>query len=153
MDLSELNSNVKEELILDQKISIPKEYYVQSDILELSDVWIKGTITKDNESNFVLQAQVTGKMTLQDSISLEPVLYPFAIEIQEEVVETLQNKENTIDLPGVLWQNIMLEIPLKFTKVNDFENFKGDGWKLVSEETWKEETNPFHDLKSMMGEE
>ena len=38
---------------------------------------------------------------------------------------------------AILWQNIVLEVPLQFTKVEDLSKFHGDGWKLISEEEIK----------------
>ena len=46
-----------------------------------------------------------------------------------------------------------MEIPLRFTEVNDLTEFKGDGWKLLSEEDVKKGKNPFEELKTMFGEE
>ena len=53
----------------------------------------------------------------------------------------------------ILWQNIILEIPLKFTNVEDYSKFQGEGWKLVSEDELKVENNPFNELDSILGEE
>ena len=64
-----------------------------------------------------------------------------------------ENFENTLDILDVLWQNIVLEVPLRFTNVNDYSKFKGEGWKLLSEEDVKTSNNPFEDLKSMFGKE
>ena len=61
--------------------------------------------------------------------------------------------KNTLDITEILWQNIMLEVPLRFTTVDDYSKYQGDGWKLTSEEELKVENNPFNDLKKMMGGE
>jgi len=45
-----------------------------------------------------------------------------------------------------LWENIFLEVPLQFTKVEDLSKFHGDGWKLISEDELRNANNPFNDL-------
>lgn len=47
----------------------------------------------------------------------------------------------------------VLEVPLKLTNVEDFNEYQGDGWKLVSEDSIKNTNNPFSELRDMMGEE
>ena len=58
----------------------------------------------------------------------------------------VENDENRLDLFEFLWENIVLEVPLKFTKVTNLSEFHGDGWKLMSEDEVSLENNPFHDL-------
>ena len=53
----------------------------------------------------------------------------------------------------ILWENIVLEVPLQFTKVIDFSKFQGDGWKLVSENEPTTNNNPFSELLDKMKEE
>ena len=53
----------------------------------------------------------------------------------------------------ILWENIVLEVPLQFTKVTDFSKFQGDGWKLVSENEPTTNNNPFSELLDKMKEE
>ena len=71
----------------------------------------------------------------------------------EKLEKNDENLTNTIDLSEILWQNIVLEVPLRFTKVTDLDEFKGEGWKLLSEDELVKSNNPFEDLKSMFGEE
>ena len=61
--------------------------------------------------------------------------------------------ENTLDITDILWQNIMLEVPLRVSNVENFTEYQGDGWRLVDEDSIKNTNNPFKELKDMMGEE
>ena len=54
-------------------------------------------------------------------------------------------KQNILDIFEFLWENILLEVPLHYTKVKDLHKFRGDGWKLIHEDEIKND-NPFHDL-------
>ena len=93
-------------------------------------------------------------MILEDSISLDNVEYPFSIDIDENIEENLEKDENSIDILPILWQNIVLEVPLRFTKVNDLSKYNGDGWKLISEEEASSTSNnPFLELKEKYKEE
>ena len=46
-----------------------------------------------------------------------------------------------------MWENIVLEIPIRYSEVTNYEKYRGDGWKVISEDEVKETTNnPFKDL-------
>ena len=47
----------------------------------------------------------------------------------------------------------MLEVPLRVSNVENFNEYQGDGWRLVDEDSIKNTNNPFKELKDMMGEE
>ena len=70
----------------------------------------------------------------------------YETEYDDYIEENLINDENRLDLFEFLWENIVLEVPLKFTKVTNLSEFHGDGWKLMSEDEVSLENNPFHDL-------
>ena len=150
IDLTSLNSDVITEVEIDTIVSFDSKYLEKSVIKRLDNIKVIGTISKDSSSDNILNASVTGQMLLEDSVSLEDVNYPFSIQIEEIIGE---NNENTIDIMDILWQNIILEIPLKFTNVQDYSKFQGEGWKLVSEDELKVENNPFNELDSILGEE
>ena len=50
------------------------------------------------------------------------------------------NSQNSLDLKQVLWQNIVLEVPLRFSKTDKPAVTEGDGWKLKSEFDKKEDS-------------
>ncbi len=152
-DLTALNSHVTDKIDIDQEVILPKEIYQNSELLDLSPIKVKATIYKDAEDENVIDIQASGQMTLQDAISLKEVVYPFSLELEKEPLETLESNQNTLDFQALLWQNIVLEIPLKFTEVEDFSEFQGTGWKLLSEDELKQEQNPFNDLLSKFGKE
>ena len=87
-------------------------------------------------------------MILKDSISLEDVTYHFSNQLEEEVTEKVKNIENTLDILSVLWENIVLEVPIRFSEVSDYSKYQGNGWHLVSEEEYEKEEGyfPFRDL-------
>ena len=152
VNLEELKSNVKDKIMITEDINFYNELVEKTSIIKLDNVTFDGKIFKDLDGTFIINGILKGNMYLEDSISLDEVVYPFNIEIDEDIEENLQNNENSIDIIPILWQNIVLEIPLRFTKVEDYSSYSGDGWRLVGEER-NISNNPFVELSKNFKEE
>ena len=113
----------------DQDITIPKEYIVSDDVTDIKKLHINGSISLEEEHEIKADIQIEGVIILKDSISLEEVEYPISIKFDDFLEESTKKDENKLDLFEFLWENIVLEIPIRFTKVSDLEDFSGDGWK------------------------
>ena len=150
IDLSLLHSNTVSEIDISNTYNIPKEYYENTDIIKLDNILVQGKIKRvlneENELCDYVDMDIKGEMILPDSISLEEVNYPFSIEYSDFLSDFTKKNENTLDIFQLLWENIVLEIPLQFTKVQDLSKFHGDGWKLISEDDRALENNPFAEL-------
>lgn len=144
IDLTNLYTNVVDEISLDGEYYIDKESITDSRILDLSKISVKGSISKDLD-DFEINMNIKGEMTINDSVTLKPTNYPFDIDFNEKLSEIIENNEFSLDINEILWQNIVLEVPLRFTIVEDYSKIKGDGWKLVSEEDLVK-NNPFNNL-------
>lgn len=153
LDLTKINSGILDSINVHECIEISKELYELSSVIELKNLKLDGKVYKNSAEIITLQATISGTMILEDSISLDPIDYPFSCEIEEELQEFGEKIENILDITEILWQNIMLEVPLKISHVEDFNEYQGDGWKLVSEDSMRNTNNPFNELKDMMGEE
>ena len=105
------------------------------------------------KKNLYAEVNVLGTMIILDDVSLDEVEYPFSLQYDDYIEENLINDENRLDLFEFLWENIVLEVPLKFTKVTNLSEFHGDGWKLMSEDELSLENNPFHDLLTKFDKE
>lgn len=152
IDLSLLHSRTKEEIDITNTYKVPATYFKNTPVIDLGDVNVTGKVYLSHDETLLdeevdyISCSITGTMTIEDSISLEPVSYPFQIEYDDILEENCKKDENTLDIFQFLWENIVLEIPLQFTKVKDLSKFHGDGWRLVSEDDLKKENNPFSDL-------
>ena len=150
IDLRALYHHSTEEIDITGNYDIPNSYYEFSDILELKNIEVSGKITlalqEDLEEMEYIKCKIKGIVKVEDSITLEPVDYEISIEYDDFVDENCKKNENTLDIFEFLWENIVLEVPLQFTKVQDLNQFKGDGWKLVSEDDLTNTNNPFKDL-------
>lgn len=153
IDLIKLYSGVTDKIEFEETIDFPLEYLENSDIKKLENIKVKGEITKNIDNEYYIECYVSGGMLLEDSISLKDVMYPFSIEINEKIEEKGKSLENTLDILDLLWENIVLEVPLKFTVEEDISKYKGDGWRLISEEDLAKGNNPFNDLLKEFGEE
>ena len=136
------------------KIDIDEEYTVNiednSNISDISRVKVKGDISLSSDGEYYTNLLCTGEMLIKDSISLEDVWYPFSFTIDENIDDLDKNDENILDICAVLWQNIVLEVPLRYSVVEDYDKYQGDGWKLVSEEELRLKNNPFSALQNNM---
>jgi len=144
IDITRLKSGIEEYTEIDIVYSFSKEQLSNTNIIELNDVKINGRIYQDNES-FNIQVNIEGIMVLPCSVSLKPTKYPFFIEIDdyldENIQESLKNRSNTIDIFPIIWENILMEIPLRVVN-EDLSDVKteGDGWKLITDK--EERINP-----------
>lgn len=138
IDITKLKSGVEEYIPIDLCYNFTKEDLQDSEIMELSNVQIVGEITYHLDM-FHLHVTVEGTMVLPCSISLKPVEYPFSFEIDEDFDEDLQenlkNVQNSLDILPIIWENILMEIPMRVVS-SDLSDVKtsGDGWKLITEE-------------------
>lgn len=153
LDLTSIYSNIDEKVEINQDILFDSEYLINSDIIELKKVHVIGNVEKNLNDELSIYAKVEGVMVLEDAISLDLIDYPFSCEIDENIDEKVKKGENTLDLKEILWENIVLEVPLKFTEVKDFSKFHGDGWKLIDENEIQKNHNPFGELLEEFGEE
>ncbi len=145
IDLTLIYTGKEDEIELDGIYDIPKEKYKNSSIIELSKVELYNSNIRRDEDNYSININANGKMKIKDSVNLNDVWYAYNIEINENLEEFIENNENYLDIIEILWQNIVLEVPLRYTEVKDYSKYRGDGWKLVSEEDLVN-NNPFNTL-------
>ena len=156
IDLTNLITNIEEELILNIELNFSKENLKETGIEELKETKFIGEITKLYDNNFQLSGILKGVMILPDDITLEPVEYKFETNLEEKFNEFTENTDNNLkiiqnrlDISEFLWQNILVEIPLKVvSEKNKDLTLKGDGWRFITEEELTKENNsPFSELK------
>ena len=144
IELDELN--VKNSIEINQEVL--KDEELDKRIFDLKDAYVKGKVRIVSNSEIILECNFKGTMIIADSITLEPIPYPFSIDISENLAEISENydnvyekSQNTLDLKRVLWQNIVLEVPISFTNCKD-ALIRGNGWELRNENKKVEEIDP-----------
>ena len=138
IDLTALHSHVVDKVDITNIYTIPEDYFGTTGVKKLEDIKVDGYVYL-SPSEDDIEEEV-------DSINCK-------IEGNMIIEENCKKNENTLDIFSFLWENIVLEVPLQFTKVEDFSKFRGDGWKLVSENELTENNNPFSELLDKMKEE
>ena len=148
IDLTKLVSGFTDSISIDEEYDIKIED--NTSISDLSKIKVKGDISLSSDGEYYTNLLCSGEMLIKDSISLEDVWYPFSFTIDENIDDLDKNDENVLDICAVLWQNIVLEVPLRYSVVEDYDKYQGDGWKLVSEEELRLKNNPFSALQNNM---
>ncbi len=149
IDITKLKNQNVFSIEIDEKLEVNEELLKKTNIIELNNVIVKGSISEIGDNDYELNVNIDGDMILPDSITLERTNYHFNTEIAgnvdellEEIGETSKKTEFTIDIFPIIWENILMEIPIRIVNEKN-ENIKieGDGWKLIDkyEET---STNP-----------
>ena len=147
MNIKDLLDSKVNNISIDEEFTIPKEDYANTDIIDLQEVKVIGNLTYPSDDNLFLEADCSGIMKLNDSVSLEPVDYKFSFKINENVSEKLEKDKFSLDIISILWENIVLEIPIRYSEVTNYDEYKGDGWRVISEDEKNVNTNnPFRDL-------
>ena len=158
INLSKLLNHQVDEIVIDEIINMPKEY-LNDDIKDISEVKVKGNIT-NNDYLIELNLNISCNLTLICSISLKDVDFPVNINVNEELSEEDSEEfnkilNNSIDLLPIIWQNILMEIPMKVVSPDvKEENVYGDGWKFITnEEEEDKEIDPrLSKLKDLLDE-
>ena len=122
-------------LSIDEEVIIPEEYYKNAGVRSLSKVKVNGDVTVNYEENIELHLNISGEFIIPCAITLDDVIVPFNTFIEEEIDQNKLNDEFFLDLLDVLWENIVLEIPVRVVKEGvKSEDLHGEGWELVTKE-------------------
>ena len=157
IDITRLKSGIDSQVEIDMLYSFDKEMLKKTDIISLDNISVKGYITSNSIDDYDLDVNVDGIMVLPSSLTLKPTDYKFSIKIEgnidellKEINETLKKNQNTIDILPIIWENILMEIPIRVVGKSKDEclicelgdknqslQMEGDGWKLITEEEKK----------------
>ena len=160
IDITKLKSDIEDSINIDLTYSFTKEELEGTDLIELNNVKINGNISKDSINEYTIDVDVKGIMVLPCAITLDPVDYPFNVKISgnleemlQEINENSKKIENSIDIFPIIWENILMEIPMKVVseKAKNIK-FEGDGWRLITDET-RGNINPEFQKLSQLFEE
>ena len=152
IDLNPLFNGIKSIIEFDENINFDLEDLKRTSIKDLSNVKVKGNITKISEDSIDLKMEIKTTMTLEDSVTLEDISYPVNIQynkiidsnaMDDEYCKILQNR---LDILPIVWENIVLEVPLRVVKEEKETIIEGDGWSLNKVEN----DSPLSDLKELL---
>lgn len=119
---------------IDEELEIPKEYYQKTSVKSMEMVKVSGKIFINYEDNIELDLNLKSSFIIPCAITLEDVHIPFDINIDEEIQENTLKDQFSLDLLDVLWENIVLEIPIRVVKEGaKLKSQKGNGWEIITE--------------------
>lgn len=142
IDITRLQNRSTNEFLYKNTIVLDEALYKNTDIRKLSPVEVSADIKRVTDTSYKMSLEIKGEMTLPCSITLNDVIYPFDIKTEvklsnedEEDEEYVKIIQNNIDIISIIWQNIVLEIPLRVVS-EDANNspVSGEGWKLIRED-------------------
>ena len=154
IDISNLiNENVGS-ITFEGEVIVPDELVKTTEVKELKNVYASGKVIDAGEYGFEISMNIKGTMVLTCAVSLEDVDYDFNIDVNENIekIEDFEkNNSNLLDITSIIWENIVLEIPLRVVKENAKIKTEGEGWSFLEEE---KHTDPrFDKLKELLKEE
>ena len=145
LNLAELTNG---SVTYDNDFVINADTYKEVGILDLKNLHVTGDISLNSVSMLAVNLTVTGIMVIPDSVTTEPVDYPFTSKIEEEYdindeffLEYYQKEQNILDIMKILWENIVLEVPMRFTLAKD-AHLSGDGWSLGEDKNKDDQIDP-----------
>ena len=129
VDLIRLNNDKKVEFDITPDLSAYKH-----DLLnDLENVRAKGVII-DNQESYNIIMDITGVMHLKSSIDLSDIERKIDIHYDdfiENLAEEYKKNTNLLDISPIIWENILLEIPIRAAGDKTFSTTSGDGWEIL----------------------
>ena len=142
----DLNKITEQGILIDSTISFGEEYLQVSAIKRLDNIQVSGRIYYSLTKEVIFAGNVKGNMTLVDGYSGDLIDYPFNIDLDEILADFSEEDEkkgkkpqNSLDLKEVLWENIVLEVPIVVSKDNKVKTKKGEFWEVRDENSKKDD--------------
>ncbi len=112
---------------------------IGTDILNISPVEVVGDFEIIDNRLFIFYIDIKCKLTLACALTLKEVEYNFDFSTEEifseEEIEDYNLIEGiTIDLSPIIWQNILLEKPMRVLSENAYENFEVNNTEFDEDE-------------------
>jgi len=122
---------------------------LSTDIKNITPVEIEGDFEIIDNDLFVFNIDIKCSLTLACAITLKEVVYEIDISVEEIFSEEKNEEYNhiegiTIDLSPIVWQNILLEKPMRVLSENAYDDFELKNTELDEEE---DINKAFADLK------
>ena len=153
-DISMLKSSQVSVLNIDEDFSFSHDDVKDTDIVRLENIHVSGKIERIEESTYKLDLNIKGNMVLLCARSLEEVDYPLNIFVNENISSSDSEEiplitQNMLDLRSIVWENIVLEVPLRVIKEDASFISQGEGWNLVDEYV-SQENSPLSELSNLL---
>jgi len=109
--------------------------FENTSIYSIEQVQVKGFILDNGTDDYEINLHITGTINLKSAINGSPVPYNLDIHYEDfinNLVEKYKNSSNSLDILPIIWENILLEIPMRAVNESDsFSEMKGEGWEIL----------------------
>lgn len=141
-----------EPFVIEETIDFSEVAKLNSDIRKISKVTITGQGQQVGQK-VIFDLNIQCVVTLSCAITLDDVEYPINI-ITREIFSFDENdhedediiivKGKTVELAPIIWQSIVLEIPLRVISKGAYDKVKrkGSNWELIEENEQEEQLDP-----------
>ncbi len=126
--------NYKKEIIIDSDFEFNQEY---SSIKEIKNAHFSGKVFIDTTEEAKLLGTLEADLILYDSVDLSD----FEQKIEVNIEQILNLDKKTLDINEILWENIVLEVPIRSTRC-ETTNMSGEGWEVKEEDSKDNYINP-----------
>ena len=141
IDITSLKARTNNVVEFCNELTFSKEKLKETELLDLKNIQVKGTIKRNLMDTFDIELNVSGVMVLPCALTLKPVDYPFTIEIKEDLETLLKEIDNnsflgnSVDILPIIWENILMEIPMRVVSPDaKIDNKHGEGWQVINDE-------------------
>lgn len=111
--------------------------YKSPDILGLENLRVMGSIIDNGTDEYEITLHITGTGIYRSAINLGEVKQKIDIDYSDfikNLPDIYKKSANTLDILPIIWENILLEIPIRAVNSSDtFAKTQGDGWEIISE--------------------
>ena len=154
-DITKLKNGSVEYLNINEEVNLRKEDLKGTSIERLENIKATGKVTRLDTTTYQVELVITGNMVLLCARSLEEVDFPLNMVVQKTVTEEKTEEkplilQNSLDIFSIIWENIVLEVPLRVIKEDANFISSGDGWDLRTEDNPKFKDTPFSELNKLL---
>lgn len=143
---SELLNLQDKELFFEEEVQFEDQAFNKaSSVHHVEDVFVSGVARFNEQGYFEVELDVEGVLVCFCSVTNELVEVPFETNSHEifsfvdtEDIEIHVVKNEVVELAPIVFQLILLEVPLRVVKDGSIEYPQGDGWRIYSEKDFEE---------------
>lgn len=114
------------------------EGYSHESIKEFRDVRCQGFILDNGTEDYEVNLHIMGTMILKSAVNSSDVPYELDIKFDDFVTNLVENykiSSNSLDILPIIWENILLEIPIRaVNETDEFQSIQGEGWEILDAE-------------------
>ena len=85
IDLTSLMLGDVDELFIEGEVFITSDHFVNTSVRKLENTYFKGSISGLSDGKFQIIGEVYGNMILPDDVTLEDVVCPYRVEIDDNL--------------------------------------------------------------------